>query len=69
MLQEVIDFLDHQFSMKDATILYRDQWQTLKSAVLAAQPTNCQSAPCSFCGRAVTVQFPICFECRGKIHD
>ena len=51
-MQAIIDRLDAQFADPGYryALLRREDWQTLKSVVLAQQTNNKQSTPCSKCG-------------------
>jgi len=51
-MQAIIDRLDAQFADPGYryALLRREDWQTLKTVVLAQQTNNKQSTPCSKCG-------------------
>ena len=62
-MQAIIDRLDAQFADPGYkyALLRREDWQTLKAAVLAQQTNNNQSTPlqqpCDSCGRMLTARF------------
>jgi hypothetical protein len=60
-LQEAVEFFDHWIP-EDPISNRWQAWQTLKSAVLAQQTHNKQSAPCSHEQRRSAIVCPICNE-------
>jgi predicted SprT family Zn-dependent metalloprotease len=61
-LEEIIQHIDHVISIvPGSAILSDEEWQTLKSAVLAQQTNNKQSTPCEH--DMVTVSEYRCNKC------
>jgi lipopolysaccharide biosynthesis regulator YciM len=62
-LQTLISDIDFQFKGVIRVSLTLEEWQTLKTAVLAQQTTNKQSSPCEKCNDAIKFNFNHCPNC------
>ena len=69
-MQAIIDRLDAQFADPGYkyALLRREDWQTLKAAVLAQQANNKQSTPCHWCdGVHPMLNHAYCSNCGRKL--
>jgi len=70
MLDKIISAFDEGFerTKRDSLPLTKEEWQTLKTAVLAQQTNNKQSTPCHWCdGVHPMLNHAYCSNCGRKL--
>ena len=67
-INEVICAVDQRFKKDEYVLIRVEEWQTLKTAVLAQQTNNTQSKQCQCTNSCVSTIY-VCKDCGGRVNS